>query len=135
MSKEIENYEPMQIRQEIDAQPRDVITHQRWNELFTLLITQGDHTVDWLEATITRALNIEDTLTESIQDTESSLNSSIQSVEDYVYGLVEGDISPGAIVEYKDQSSEEEWKDYIYRIRITKGKPHIEVISDGSEEE
>lgn len=38
------NYIPTYIKRTIANKPKDVITHSYWNELFNLLITQGDHT-------------------------------------------------------------------------------------------
>ena len=38
------NYIPKYIKRTIDNKPKDVVTASYWNELFNLLITQGDHT-------------------------------------------------------------------------------------------
>ena len=38
------NYIPTYIKRTIANKPKDVITHSYWNELFNLLINQGDHT-------------------------------------------------------------------------------------------
>ena len=38
------NYIPTYIKRTIDNKPKDVITASYWNELFNLLIKQGDHT-------------------------------------------------------------------------------------------
>ena len=40
------NYIPMYIRRTINNRPKDVVTSKYWNELFNLLITQGDHTAE-----------------------------------------------------------------------------------------
>lgn len=40
------NYIPMYIRRTINNRPKDVVTAKYWNELFNLLITQGDHTAE-----------------------------------------------------------------------------------------
>ena len=42
------NYIPTYIKRIIANKPKDVITHSYWNELFNLLITQGDHTAEEL---------------------------------------------------------------------------------------
>ena len=42
------NYIPTYIKRTIANKPKDVITHSYWNELFNLLITQGDHTAEEL---------------------------------------------------------------------------------------
>ena len=42
------NYIPKYIKRTIANKPKDVITHSYWNELFNLLITQGDHTAEEL---------------------------------------------------------------------------------------
>lgn len=108
---EIENYDPMKVLQDINRTPGDIITANRWNELWTLIITQGDHTADWLLETINKTLYL----------------------EDWIIGLVEGDIPPGSITEHHDQSLHEDWKDLIYRFRIYEGKLYLEVVEDGGE--
>ena len=42
------NYIPTYIRRIISNKPKDVVTASYWNELFNLLITQGDHTAEEL---------------------------------------------------------------------------------------
>ena len=42
------NYIPTYIRRTINNRPKDVVTSKYWNELFNLLITQGDHTAEEL---------------------------------------------------------------------------------------
>ena len=42
------NYIPTYIRRTIANKPKDVVTANYWNELFNLLITQGDHTAEEL---------------------------------------------------------------------------------------
>ena len=42
------NYIPTYIRRTINNRPKDVVTASYWNELFNLLITQGDHTAEEL---------------------------------------------------------------------------------------
>ena len=42
------NYMPTYIRRIINNRPKDVVTAKYWNELFNLLITQGDHTAEEL---------------------------------------------------------------------------------------
>ena len=42
------NYIPTYIKRTIDNKPKDVVTASYWNELFNLLITQGDHTAEEL---------------------------------------------------------------------------------------
>jgi hypothetical protein len=42
----IEDYIPKLIKQGEDARERYVVTHVRWNELWNLIIEQGDHTAE-----------------------------------------------------------------------------------------
>ena len=42
------NYIPKYIRQSENKSPKSVVTASRWNELFNLLIKQGDHTAEEL---------------------------------------------------------------------------------------
>ena len=42
------NYIPTYIKRTINNKPKDVVTANYWNELFNLLITQGDHTAEEL---------------------------------------------------------------------------------------
>ena len=42
------NYIPKYIKRTIANKPKDVVTASYWNELFNLLITQGDHTAEEL---------------------------------------------------------------------------------------
>ena len=42
------NYIPKYIRQSENKSPKSVVTASRWNELFNLLIQQGDHTAEEL---------------------------------------------------------------------------------------
>lgn len=42
------NYIPMYIRQIIDTRPRQPVTSDRWDELWTLIITQGDAAAETL---------------------------------------------------------------------------------------
>lgn len=41
---DLQTFVPMYIRQVLDSKPRETITADRWNELWNLAITQGDHT-------------------------------------------------------------------------------------------
>ena len=42
------NYIPKYIKRTINNKPKDVIRASYWNELFNLLIKQGDHTAEEL---------------------------------------------------------------------------------------
>lgn len=42
----VPDYIPTYIKQQINASPKQVVTAERWNELFNLVITQGDNTTD-----------------------------------------------------------------------------------------
>lgn len=46
-------FNPTYVHQTVAATSKQVITAERWNELFNLLITQGDNTVDAIKAFLT----------------------------------------------------------------------------------
>lgn len=48
----INDFIPMKIDQTVGNTPRQVITAERWNELFNLNITQGDHSETWLQSLV-----------------------------------------------------------------------------------
>lgn len=108
MSTDVENYDPKYVLQEVNRQPRDVVTNQRWNELWTLLITQGDHTAEWLDTTINRLLEVESDL------------------ED----VIEGEINLTTVIEYEDQTDDEnsEYYGIKYILQAEEGKPYLEVV-------
>lgn len=45
----INDFIPMKIDQTVGNTPRQVITAERWNELWNLNVTQGDHSENWLQ--------------------------------------------------------------------------------------
>ena len=63
------NYIPTYIRRTINNRPKDVVTAKYWNELFNLLITQGDHTAEELGNILnyfsTRLVGVESEIAES----------------------------------------------------------------------
>ena len=63
------NYIPTYIRRTINNRPKDVVTASYWNELFNLLITQGDHTAEELGNILnyfsTRLVGVESEIAES----------------------------------------------------------------------
>lgn len=62
----INDFIPMKIDQTVGNTPRQVITAERWNELFNLNITQGDHSETWLQ-------NLVDAHNTLITDTNAAL--------------------------------------------------------------
>jgi polyhydroxyalkanoate synthesis regulator phasin len=46
--KPIEDYTPMFIKQDINHPERYTVTAQKWNELWDLVIAQGDNTAEFL---------------------------------------------------------------------------------------
>ena len=66
------NYIPTYIKRTIDNKPKDVVTASYWNELFNLLITQGDHTAKELGNILnhfsTGLAGIENEIAESAED-------------------------------------------------------------------
>ena len=70
------NYIPTYIKRTIANKPKDVVTASYWNELFNLLITQGDHTAEELG-------NILNHFTTVITDTGSELVAAIAEEHEY----------------------------------------------------
>lgn len=66
------NYIPTYIKRTIANKPKDVVTASYWNELFNLLITQGDHTAEELGNILnhfsTALAGIENEIAESAED-------------------------------------------------------------------
>ena len=66
------NYIPKYIKRTIANKPKDVVTASYWNELFNLLITQGDHTAEELGNILnyfsTRLVGVENEIAESAED-------------------------------------------------------------------
>ena len=66
------NYIPTYIKRTISNKPKDVVTASYWNELFNLLITQGDHTAEELGNILnhfsTGLAGIENEIAESAED-------------------------------------------------------------------
>ena len=65
------NYIPKYIRQSENKSPKGVVTASRWNELFNLLIQQGDHTAEELGNILnyfsTRLVDVESEIAESAE--------------------------------------------------------------------
>ena len=65
------NYIPKYIRQSENKSPKSVVTASRWNELFNLLIKQGDHTAEELGNILnyfsTRLVDVESEISESAE--------------------------------------------------------------------
>ena len=65
------NYIPTYIRRTINNRPKDVVTAKYWNELFNLLIVQGDHTAEELGNILnyfsTRLIGVENEIAESAE--------------------------------------------------------------------
>lgn len=65
------DYTPMYIRRIINNRPKDVVTAKYWNELFNLLIAQGDHTAEELGNILnyfsTRLIGVESEIAESAE--------------------------------------------------------------------
>ena len=65
------NYIPKYIRQSENKSPKSVVTAARWNELFNLLIKQGDHTAEELGKILnyfsTRLVDVESEISESAE--------------------------------------------------------------------
>ena len=65
------NYIPKYIRQSENKSPKGVVTASRWNELFNLLIQQGDHTAEELGNILnyfsTRLVDVESEISESAE--------------------------------------------------------------------
>ena len=63
------NYIPKYIRQSENKSPKSVVTASRWNDLFNLLIQQGDHTAEELGKILdyfsTRLVGVESEIAES----------------------------------------------------------------------
>lgn len=53
----IETYVPMFIKQEIEHPERYVVASQKWNELWTLVISQGDHNAEFLTSVIEQLID------------------------------------------------------------------------------
>ena len=58
MPLEITDYTPIYIAQTVDAAPRKTITSERWNELWNLVISQGDYNTDAIVAMIAAVLDL-----------------------------------------------------------------------------
>ena len=63
------NYIPTYIKRTIDNKPKDVVTASYWNELFNLLITQGDHTAEELDNILNHFTGV---ITDLANDTSQS---------------------------------------------------------------
>lgn len=62
MSVTIEEYVPKLIKQQVDARPRQSVTHDRWKELWNLTIEQGDYTAEVLREACLRILAAEEAI-------------------------------------------------------------------------
>jgi len=94
---EIKDYIPKYIKQIVNARPKQVITNERWNELFNLLITQGDYTAEAAKVICDTVLlndnkhtNREDSLQQAIQDI---VNATIPSQSILTDMLVDGAVT------------------------------------------
>ena len=72
-------YTPSYVRQVVHATSKQVITAERWNELFNLLITQGDNTAEaiknfLMDLNMDGADNIGTTYSSAAMDLQSALN-------------------------------------------------------------
>lgn len=72
-------YIPSYVRQVVHATSKQVITAERWNELFNLLITQGDNTAEaiknfLMDLNMDGADNIGTTYNSAAMDLQSALN-------------------------------------------------------------
>ena len=74
------NYIPKYIRQSENKSPKSVVTASRWNELFNLLIQQGDHTAEELG-------KILDYLSTGLEDLTSNLADAITGEHEYASAL------------------------------------------------
>ena len=70
------NYIPKYIRQSENKSPKSVVTASRWNELFNLLIKQGDHTAEELG-------KILDYLSTGLEDLTSALAGASTEAHEY----------------------------------------------------
>ena len=70
------NYIPKYIRQSENKSPKSVVTASRWNELFNLLIKQGDHTAEELG-------KILDYLSTGLEDLTSALANASTEAHEY----------------------------------------------------
>ena len=70
------NYIPKYIRQSENKSPKGVVTASRWNELFNLLIKQGDHTAEELG-------KILDYLSTGLEDLTSNIAGNITEEHEY----------------------------------------------------
>ena len=69
------NYIPKYIRQSENKSPKSVVTASRWNELFNLLIKQGDHTAEELGKILDYlSTGLEDLTSEKLDKTGGVIN-------------------------------------------------------------
>ena len=69
------NYIPKYIRQSENKSPKSVVTASRWNELFNLLIQQGDHTAEELGKILDYlSTGLEDLTSEKLDKTGGVIN-------------------------------------------------------------
>ena len=66
---DLQNFIPMQIRQTENKQNREIITSERWNELWNLSITQGDNSQAVLQQVITELLAAQTELDKTVEST------------------------------------------------------------------
>ena len=62
----LQDYTPKKIEQIMDKEPKAVVTADRWNELWNLVISQGDDTAEHLYQTIQKVLDLEDEMEEVV---------------------------------------------------------------------
>ena len=79
------NYIPKYIRQSENKSPKGVVTASRWNELFNLLIQQGDHTAEELG-------KILDYLSTGLEDLTSNTADAINEKLDKTGGVISGNL-------------------------------------------
>ena len=86
------NYIPTYIRRTINNRPKDVVTASYWNELFNLLITQGDHTAEELGNILnyfsTRLVGVESEIAESseaIANIRGTTYIAVDSTDDAIF--------------------------------------------------
>lgn len=82
MAFSIDNFIPKYIRQVIAKSPRDVVTSEKWNELWTLNIEQGDYNSEAIEALCNAVLLGQVELAEHTHDemyyTEAEVNALLE---------------------------------------------------------
>ena len=73
------NYIPKYIRQSENKSPKSVVTASRWNELFNLLIKQGDHTAEELGKILDYlSTGLEDLTSEKLDKTGGVINGDLR---------------------------------------------------------